>query len=345
MTPLARAGVGAQVIAALLAIPWAVFAHEKWFAAAEAYPTRWDQAWRAPQIFGVVFALAATMALAIVWRRNGGREWLPGPQAFGATAEGRARFYAVVPLILGIHVGVPLIVLGISGQLFSPNNRLAGPWLYGLGVVQIGIGLSLLYGGFARLGGAALCLLWLIGTGVVGLEAMLENAHYFGFGAFFALSGRGPYAIDRLLFPHLEPTARLARRAMPALRIATGLGLIIVAFTEKLANPDLARAFLRDHPLNFTAWLQIPMSDTTFIVCAGGTELLIGLSLVFGIFPRLIVAVAWGLINMSLTVFSWVELVGHLPLYGVMAVLLVWTPREEDARLWTKGVVESGPPE
>ena len=74
---------------------------------------------------------------------------------------------------------------------------------------------------------------------------MLENAHYLGFGAFFMLTGRGPYAVDRLLFPALEPTPRLSRLAMPCLRIGTGLGLTIVAFTEKLANPELARAFLQ----------------------------------------------------------------------------------------------------
>lgn len=326
-------------VLALLAFPYAAHAHEKWFADATAHPTRWEQLFRFPQIVGVAAALIVTAILALVWRTSKGRTLLPGPEDFGATPEGRARFYALVPLILGIHVGIPLIVLGITGQLFSPNNPLTGPWLYVLGVVQIGIGLSLLYGGLARAGGAALCLLWLVGTIVVGLEPMLENAHYLGFGAFFMLTGRGPWAIDRLLFPALEPTPALSRLAMPSLRIGTGLGLMIVAFTEKLANPELARVFLLEHPLNFTAWLRIPMSDDIFVLCAGSTELLIGLCLIFGIFPRLIVASAWVLINMSLTVFNWVELVGHLPLYGVMAMLLVWTPQEEDQRLWAKGVL------
>jgi hypothetical protein len=59
----------------------------------------------------------------------------------------------------------------------------------------------------------------------------------------------------------------------------------------------------------------------------------------FGFFPRLIVATAWVFINMTLTIFSWVELVGHLPLYGVMAVLLAWTPTEAEQRLWVRGVL------
>ena len=339
MAGSARSRYRDLALIALLACPCAVYAHEKWFADGKAHPTDWLQVFRFPQNLAVSIALAVTIVLAIVWRRRGGRALLPGPEALGATPDGRAHFYALVPLILGIHVGLPLLVLGINGQLFSPNNQLAGPWLYGLGVVQIGIGLSLLYGGLARLGGAALCLLWLIGAGVVGMESMLENAHYLGFGAFFMLTGRGPYAIDRLLFPDFEPTPRVSRLAMPCLRVATGLGLTIVAFTEKLANPELAREFLAHHPLNFTAWLHIPMSDDLFVVCAGSTELVIGLCLIFGLFPRLIVASAWVLINMSLTVFSWVELVGHLPLYGVMAMLLVWTPQEDDQRLWVEGVL------
>ena len=110
-----------------------------------------------------------------------------------------------------------------------------------------------LYGGMTRLGAVVLGGVWLLGVGVVGLEPMLENLHVLGFAAFFALAGRGPYAIDRLLLPVLEPSPHLVRRAMVSLRVATGSALAVVAFTEKLANPALARAFLQTHPLNFTA--------------------------------------------------------------------------------------------
>jgi hypothetical protein len=61
----------------------------------------------------------------------------------------------------------------------------------------------------------------------------------------------------------------------------------------------------------------------------------------FGFFPRTIILTAWIFINMTLTIFNWVELVGHLPVYGVMAVLLVWTLAEDDQRLWLNGVLGS----
>jgi hypothetical protein len=339
-SPSIFAGLALVVLLTTLVFPSVAFAHEKWFYDAEPHGTHWGQAFKFPQILGVVIAVGLAAALGFVWRKCGRRAVLPGPDALGATPDTLTRFYALVPLILGIHAALPLIVLGIQGHLFSPNNELSGPWLYWLGVAQIGIGLSFLYGGMTRLAGAALCLLWLVGAGVIGLEAMLENAHYLGFGLFFLLAGRGPYSIDRLLFPALDPTPKLSLLAMPCLRIGTGLGLAVVAFTEKLANPELARAFFQKYPLNFTGWLGMPMSDDTFALCAGSSELMLGLCLVFGIFPRLIVATMWLLINMTLTIFSWVELVGHLPLYGVMAVLLVWTGGEEDQRLWIKGVLK-----
>lgn len=81
------------------------------------------------------------------------------------------------------------------------------------------------------------------------------------------------------------------------------------------------------------------MPDVRFVLCDGSTELLIGLCPASGLFPRVIIVAAWPFINMTLTIFGWVELVGHMPLYGVMAVLLVWTPRGDDQRLWVRGVL------
>ena len=326
-------------VVGILAYPGPAWAHEKWFYDATRHPTRWEQAFQFPGIVGVAVAVGLTVMAGLAWRARRGRDLIPGPPALGATEAGRARFYALVPFILGIHVGLPLIVLGIRGELFSPNNGLEGASRYWLGLAEIGIGVGLLYGALTRLASAVLAGTWIIGIGSIGLEPMLENLHYLGFAAFFFLTGRGPYAIDRLLFPALEPSPALARRAMSSLRVATGLSLSVVAFTEKLANPRLAMAFLQTYPLNFTPWIGLPMSDELFALCAGATELVIGLWTMFGLFPRVIIATAWIFINMTLTVFNWVELLGHLPLYGVMAVLLIWTQTEEDQRLWVRGVL------
>jgi uncharacterized membrane protein YphA (DoxX/SURF4 family) len=326
-------------LAAIVVSAEAAGAHEKWFYDATALPTRWETAIRLPAVAGVAVAVALTIAAWLVWRARGGRDLIPGPERLGATEEGRTRFYALVPFIVGIHIALPLIALGIQGDLFSPNNELRGAFRYWFGVTQIGVGVSVLYGALTRLAGLVLAGLWLAGIGVVGLEPMLENVHVLAFAAFFVMAGRGPYAVDRLLFPALEPPPRLTRKAMTVVRVGTGLSLIVVAFTEKLANQPLAVEFLKKYPLNFTGWIGLPMSDDLFAVCAGTTELVIGLWLMLGLFPRVIIVTAWLFINMTLTLFNWVELLGHLPLYGVLSVLLVWTPGGANRRLWVRGVL------
>jgi len=314
-------------------------AHEKWFHETENYGLRWDLFFRPLPLalFGAV--LLATLAAGLWWRRRG-RGFVPGPENFGTTDDRRSALYGLIPAILGIHVAVPLLVSGVQGELFTPNNKLPGVWMYALGLAQTGIALAIFYGALTRIASVALAVLWFAGIFLVGLEAMLDDAMYLGFAAFFFLAGRGPISIDRLLLPRLEPSAELMKKAIPALQAGLGLSLVFVAFTEKFANIPLASAFLERYPLNFTAALGIPMSNETFILCAGAVELLVGLWILLGIFPREIILIAWIPINLTLTIFNWTELIGHLPIYGTLAVLLVWSPGRENLALWLSGLRE-----
>lgn len=311
-------------------------AHEKWFHQGAWEPANWRNLLQFPTAALIAGVVVITILAAIVRRRLARPNVFPGPVALGANAAGITRFYSWAPMILAIHVGVPLLVYGIQGHLFVPYLNLEGVWQYWLGLIQVGAAIALFYGGLTRLASIAIVVAWLIGIGVFGLEPMVENSHYVGFAAFFLLAGRGPFSIDQLLFPRLAPPINMMRLAPSALRIGVGISLVAVALTEKLANPQLAQSFLQQHPLNFTAALGMPMSDATFVLCAGSVELLVGLFVLFGLFPRLIILVAWLPFNLTLTIFDWVELIGHLPFYGAMAFLLVWTPEEED--LWITGL-------
>lgn len=313
-------------------------AHEKWFHSGQACPTCWCTLAEWRPIAAIAAVAAATLAAAFVWRRRRRRDLLPGPRDLGATPDARAAFYGWVPGLLAAHLAVPLLVCGLTGALFSPNNPLVGAWRPALGFLQIACAVALFYGAATRAAAVVLAATWLAGIGACGAEAMLENAHYLGFAAFFFCAGRGPHAVDRALFPCLEPPPRLARWAMPSLRLGVGISLGAVAFTEKLANPALAASFLRQHPLNFTPLLHMPMCDATFALCAGAVELLIGCWLVAGLFPRAVLLLAWVPFNLTLTFFQWHELAGHLPFYGALAALLVWTPAADDQVLWMRGV-------
>ncbi len=84
-----------------------------------------------------VTALAVTITIigGVLWHWRKKKDLVPGPEVLGATDEMIVRFYSWVPLILGIHFAVPLMVLGVQGDLFSPNNELSLPWnlFYGAG--------------------------------------------------------------------------------------------------------------------------------------------------------------------------------------------------------------------
>lgn len=324
--------------AALLVMASPASAHVKWFAQNDG-SLRWDLFFQPLPLalFGAV--LLATLAGGFLWKVRG-IGFVPGPEVFGARDRRRSLLYGLVPLILGIHVAVPLLVNGVQGSLFSPDNELPGAWANLLGLVEAGVALSLFYGGLTRIAAGALAALWVAGIPLLGLQPMLDNSLFLGFAAFFFLVGRGPISIDRLLFPRFEPPAELARYAVPAVRIGVGASFIASAFTEKFANLPLALSFLEQYPLNFSGALGVPLPDELFVLGAGSVELLIGLWLVLGIFVREIVVLAWFPTNVTLTLFAWEELIGHLPIYGVMAVLLVWGSSSKDLSLFLEGLRE-----
>ena len=334
-------GVSLASFAAVMALSAKpAWAHEKWFQDPSGFPLRWDLFFRPLPLVLTFGVLIAVVAAILLWRRRGEHSFVPGPEAFGATDERRAVIYALVPLILGIHIAIPLLFNGVQGRLFTPDNELPGVFANFLGFAETMIALALFYGAFTRVAAAALALLWVAGIPLMGLEPMLENSLYLGFAAFFFLAGRGPVSIDRLLFPRAEPPARTAEYAVTALRVGLGVSFIVVAFTEKLANIPLAEAFLREYPLNFTSALGVPLSDEVFILFAGSVELMLGIFLLTGIFTREIVLLALVPTNLTLTVFNWAELIGHLPIYGILAVLLIWEPGKRNLALWLRGLRE-----
>ncbi len=102
------------------------FAHEKWFQNASEFPLRWDLFSRPLPLALFVAVLIATLGAGLLWRARDGRSFIPGPEAFGATDERRSTLYALAPLILGVHIAVPLLFNGVQGQLFTPDNQMPG---------------------------------------------------------------------------------------------------------------------------------------------------------------------------------------------------------------------------
>jgi hypothetical protein len=170
---------------------------------------------------------------------------------------------------------------------------------------------------------------------VFGPVRLIEHTEIPGIAFFLFATGRGPLAFDMALDRLNKPVSSLIPYAVSVLRIALGIGLTVVAFTEKLWNIPMGLAFLADHHFNFFPYIGMPgIDDTKFLLIAGTVELLVGLMLIAGTYVRLIIIVTLIPFNLTLPFLGWRELVGHLPTYGILALLLLWgdeRPGEEGA--------------
>ena len=307
--------------------------HERWFIDSSPFPVRWSAALEPGALTAVGIAVGTVAVAAWIWRKARRNPVIPGPAELGASPDTRALLLGAIPLILGLHLAVPLLVSGINLELFAPNLVLREPGSVPLrspfaaiaAVGQIGIGLALFYGAFSRPAALLLLLLWLAGAARFGPVLLLEHAIIPGTAATLWITGRGPLAVDALLgHRYSRPALPLLRHALTPLRIGTGLSLVTLALTEKLWNLPLGLAFLERYPVNFLPALGIPLSDETFLLAAGAVELTAGLLLLANVYVRLGILVLWLPFNITLAAFGWKELVGHLPIYGAMAALAVW---------------------
>lgn len=303
-------------------------------------PLRSDLFFQPLPIIFLAMSIILTALICLIWKKREKKDLIIGPKELGATDNSLKLFYGWVPVILGIHVAVALLVNGIQGKLFSSSHQLEGSLSNWIGLAEIMIALSLFYGGLTRPAAVLIGFLWILGIDLLGFRPMLESIQYLGFASFFYLAGRGPYAIDRILFPNLEPTASYTGHSLLFLRIGVGLNLIVFGFTQKFANIPFASSLLEQHAfLNFTT---IP--NEIFVLLAGALEVLAGILIVLGIFPRTIALITLICINASLTIYNWHELIDYLPTYGALAILLVWESNNSHQKLmWVEGLRKNMP--
>lgn len=288
--------------------------HVKWFTDPSRYPTDYSLLWTFPVI--VAFALSGVAIAVAAWIQRS----VPEPRVFRALE----RFAWLGPLVLGVHVGVALIAAAILGMLFVPSLRVERD-AFGIALLAVeGVsGVLLLVGFGTRVAAVALALLGVVAMQPFSFESILEQVHILGAAIFLFITGRGAVSIDRVL--RQQRALKLPEApavALTLLRVCMGVGIAFGALTEKLLNPGLAGALLTERPyLNVVAALGV--SNGQFAYLAGLTELVIGLVIVSGQLTRPVMAIGAVLFTMTVPIFGWLELMGHLPYYGIMLTLFI----------------------
>jgi len=227
-----------------------------------------------------------------------------------------------VNLFMAICLGVSLIYCGLTRTLLVPNFVICSHCPQWLPAAEMAIGSLLILGLFSRLTGLA--VLWLIYIAICkhGLIECLDALPIFGLAIYFVIAGRNRLsldyvlAIDKFNFVSMIPTAH------SIVRWTMGLGLIILALDEKLLHPQLAMDLLLYIP-HLNPLHGLGLSNDMFILVSGLVELLLGVCVFLGCFPRISMLMLLFIFSATTMIFCVEEFFGHASCYGIILSIML----------------------
>ncbi len=309
------------VVVVLLVAPIPVSAHEKWFVDGRLYPPHFELLLTLPVVSMIALACAGVGSLALLRYLAGGQNRF--------LQIGFLRYYdRSNRVILAVEAAISLIAVAVGSRLFAPNlmtHNMIVNLLFA--IIEIFVAFCFITGYLTRVGAAILLGLFLVAFLFFPAWEVLEQSVYAGIALYLLIMGRGLTKPGNPREP-LVALSRYWRFAPLLLSIGAGVSIAVLAFTEKLLDPALALAFLKTHP-NFNVAHTIGLTWFTnerFIFAAGAVELTIGLALISGILPRLVILGMFVPFNLALPFLGPTELLGHLPVFAVMYVLFFLPP-------------------
>jgi hypothetical protein len=306
-------------IALGLLAPTPALAHVKWFTDPAKFPLRTDLILSERTLLWIVSSALTVLALALLQRRLGSAQW-PRLPIFDRMAQGG-------PTILAVQAAIPLIAAAAQWRLLVPNLALPhGPGGLALAALEAAIAFTFVTGIADWVGAIALIALLPLALTIAAPLDVLDHVVWVGIGIVVLVIGRGSAAGHRARPWFWRRDPAWSDRAVACLRVATGVALIATALDEKLLNPELGRAFMANHAdfnVFHTLFGTDVVSNDLFVLMIGLTEAAIGAALVSGRLTRLVVLGAWLPFHLGIPLLPSQELIGHLPIFGIMYVLLV----------------------
>ena len=245
-------------------------------------------------------------------------------------------YYDLVPWMLRLSVGLPLVGAGFQGYLFAPTvtfDPSANPLLR---LVLVGVGFFVLFGMATRIVAAVGLALfaWALATrpGVV-----LAVEYLPGFLSIIVLGGGRPSADDMLqdvagtegtYYGRVDPVHHLKARLDDAtapyrpyvptvLRVGMGLAFVYLGLTQKLGDPGRALAVVEKYDLTAV----VPVDPGMWVLGAGLLEIVVGLALLVGFLTRASAATAFALFTLTLFGLPDDPVLAHVTLFGMASAL------------------------
>jgi uncharacterized membrane protein YphA (DoxX/SURF4 family) len=261
----------------------------------------------------------------------GGYLWMrPAVRDLAVLRETLSGYADLVPWMLRLSMGLPLVGAGFAGYYFSPAVE-TGPRL-----LMIGLGFFLLFG-LATRAVATLALLAYLAGLAVHAELLLAMEFVAGLLAIVLLGGGRPSAdhmlqavasADATLYGRVDPVHRVAdwfRAAIDAwtpyaatvVRVGLGVTFVYLGFVQKLVESDQALATVARYDLTAI----VPVDPGAWVLGAGLAEIALGLLLIVGLLTRSVAAAAF--VVFTLTMFGLPDdpVLAHVTMFGLASAV------------------------
>jgi uncharacterized membrane protein YphA (DoxX/SURF4 family) len=242
--------------------------------------------------------------------------------------EGAAQIYEKAGWrLVAALAGIMLILNTLMKIYLAPNLSLTGEGITWFGLIAQGlVGVLLLAQITFTISGIMIYVAAALAAFFNAPELMID--YVFEFGALgFSLILVGPRlsGLDRKVFQAVKVDPKpYENLPVPIIRIGVGITLIILATHNKLLNPAMSVAFLEQFNLNFMPYLGFEgFTKLHYAFAAGIAELTIGILVLFGIATRFVIVVLAGFFVSTLIILAPLELIGHLPLFGIAFLLIL----------------------
>ena len=247
-----------------------------------------------------------------------------------------AGYADLVPWMVRLSVGLPLVGAGFQGYLFAPTVAFDLTANSTVRVLFIGLGFLLLFGLAVRIASTVGLLTygWALTVDPAVVIAM-EFAP--AFLALVILGGGRPSADQMLqevastegtIYGRFDPVHHLKRfldevtapyrQYVPVvLRVGVGATFVYLGLVQKLATPGSALLVVEKYDLTAV----VPVDPGLWVLGAGVTEVAVGLVFILGLFTRGAAAVSFLLFTTTLFGLPDDPVLVHVTLYGLVSAL------------------------
>ncbi len=303
---------------ALAAAPAVASAHVKWFVDPAGYPLRTDLILSSRTALLAGCGAAAVLIMWLLSRLAGDPHWPELPflnkMAIGA------------PTLLAVQSAITLIYAAVQPTLFAPHLRLPNGLLgYGIAAAEVLTGFCFITGIADWVACLALLALVAATFALFPVFDALDQLYWAGIALAVLIIGRFAADARKARGWFHERSQVWAARGVAALRVIAGIGIVAPGLSEKVWDPELGAAFMTDHPnFNFFRLMGVDwVNDDQFVLLAGIAECTIGILLISGLLTRVVICGMWLPFNITVPFLPPTELIGHLPIFGIMYFLLV----------------------